>query len=149
MTGALSLILRLDQTLKKTILYSLNIKFKVSINIITRTSERCILLKIYVMHKDSLMMIIYDLLINITSSALPMSMPRIAICFYVQNRMYVQYAMVVYRSHDTARSLAHGVFISRSTGNPDPLAKSRPTGKIQIHWLGDKVVHIVTRNIKK
>ncbi len=33
--------------------------------------------------------------------------------------------------------------------NPDPLAKSRPTGKIQTHWLGHKVVHIVTRNIQK
>ncbi len=32
---------------------------------------------------------------------------------------------------------------------PDPLAKSRSTGKIQTHWLGHKVVHIVTRNIKK
>ncbi len=32
---------------------------------------------------------------------------------------------------------------------PDPLAKSRPTGKIQTHWLGHKVVHIVTRNIQK
>ncbi len=45
------------------------------------------------------------------------------------------YVMVVCRSHDTAGSLAHGVFISR------------PTGKT--HWLGHKVVHIVTRNIKK
>ncbi len=33
--------------------------------------------------------------------------------------------------------------------NPDPLTKSRPTGKIQIHWLGHKVVHIVTRNIQR
>ncbi len=34
--------------------------------------------------------------------------------------------------------------------NPDSLAKSKPTtGKIQTHWLGHKVVHIVTRNIKK
>ncbi len=33
--------------------------------------------------------------------------------------------------------------------NPDPLTKSRPTSKIQTHWLGHKVVHIVTRNIKK
>ncbi len=33
--------------------------------------------------------------------------------------------------------------------NPDPLAKSRPTGKIQTHWLGHKVVHIVTPNIQK
>ncbi len=41
-----------------------------------------------------------------------------------------------------------GVFISRPTGNPDPLAKSRPTGKIQTHWLGHKVVHIVIRNIQ-
>ncbi len=40
------------------------------------------------------------------------------------------YAMVVCRSHDTAGSLAHGVIISRPTGNPDQLAKSRPTGKI-------------------
>ncbi len=32
--------------------------------------------------------------------------------------------------------------------SPDPLAKSRLTGKIQTHWLGHKVVHIVTRNIK-
>ncbi len=61
----------------------------------------------------------------------------------------VFYAMVVYRSHDKAGSLAHGVFISRPTGNPDPLEKSIPTGKIQTHWLGHKVVHIVTRNIKK
>ncbi len=38
------------------------------------------------------------------------------------------YAMVVCRLHDTAGSLAHGVFISRPTGNPDPLVKSRPTG---------------------
>ncbi len=33
--------------------------------------------------------------------------------------------------------------------HPDPLAKSRPTCKIQIHWLGHNVVHIVTRNIQK
>ncbi len=33
--------------------------------------------------------------------------------------------------------------------NPDTLAKSRPTGKIQTHWLGHKVVHIVTSNIQK
>ncbi len=33
--------------------------------------------------------------------------------------------------------------------NPDPLAKSRPTGKIQTHWLRYKVVHIVTHNIQK
>ncbi len=33
--------------------------------------------------------------------------------------------------------------------NQDPLAKSRPTGKIKTHWLGHKVVHIVTRNIQK
>ncbi len=33
--------------------------------------------------------------------------------------------------------------------NPDPQTKSRPTGKIQTHWLGHKVVHIVTRNIQK
>ncbi len=33
--------------------------------------------------------------------------------------------------------------------NPDPLAKSRPIGKIQTHWLGHKVVHIVTRIIYK
>ncbi len=32
---------------------------------------------------------------------------------------------------------------------PDSLAKSRPTGKIQTHWLGHKVVHIVTHNIQK
>ncbi len=45
------------------------------------------------------------------------------------------YAMVVCRSHDTAGSLANGVFMSRPTGkiqthwqNPDPLVKSRPTG---------------------
>ncbi len=44
------------------------------------------------------------------------------------------YAMVVCRLHDTAGSLANGVFISRPTGNPDPLAKSRPTGKIKTHW---------------
>ncbi len=59
------------------------------------------------------------------------------------------YAMVVCRSHDTAGILAHGVFISRPTGkNPDPLSKYVPTGKIQIHRLGHKVVHIVTHNIK-
>ncbi len=46
------------------------------------------------------------------------------------------YAMVVCRSHDTAGSLAHGVFISR------------PTGKIQTHWLRHKVVYIVTSNIQ-
>ncbi len=40
----------------------------------------------------------------------------------------VVYAMVVCRSHDTAGSMAHGVFISRPTG------KSRTTGKIQTHW---------------
>ncbi len=45
--------------------------------------------------------------------------------------------MVVCRLHDTAGSLAHGVFISR------------PTGEIQTHWLGHKVVHIVTGNIQK
>ncbi len=33
--------------------------------------------------------------------------------------------------------------------NPDPLSKSIPTGKIQTHWLGHKVVHIVTRNKQK
>ncbi len=33
--------------------------------------------------------------------------------------------------------------------NPDPQAKSRSTGKIQTHWLGHKVVHIVTRKIQK
>ncbi len=33
--------------------------------------------------------------------------------------------------------------------NPNPLAKSRHTGKIHTHWLGHKVVHIVTRNIHK
>ncbi len=44
--------------------------------------------------------------------------------------------MVVCRSHDTAGSLTNGVFISRHIG------------KIQAHWLGHKVVHIVTRNIK-
>ncbi len=59
------------------------------------------------------------------------------------------YAMVVCRSHDTVGSLAHGVFISKPTGNPDPLAKSRPTGKIQTHYLGHKVVHIVTSTIQK
>ncbi len=32
--------------------------------------------------------------------------------------------------------------------NLDPLAKSRPTSKIQTHWLGHKVVHIVSRNIQ-
>ncbi len=42
-------------------------------------------------------------------------------------------AMVVCRSHDTEGSLANGVFISRPTGNPDQLAQSRPTGKIQTH----------------
>ncbi len=33
--------------------------------------------------------------------------------------------------------------------NPDPLVKSRPTGKFQTHWLGHKVVHIVTPDIQK
>ncbi len=33
--------------------------------------------------------------------------------------------------------------------NLDTLTKSRPTVKIQTHWLGLKVVHIVTRNIQK
>ncbi len=56
--------------------------------------------------------------------------------------------MVVCRLHDTAGSLAHWVFVSRPTGNRDPLAKSRPTGKIQTYWLGHKVVHIETRNIQ-
>ncbi len=32
--------------------------------------------------------------------------------------------------------------------NADPLAKYKPTGKIQTHWLGHKVVHIVRHNIK-
>ncbi len=32
---------------------------------------------------------------------------------------------------------------------PDPLVKSRSTGKIQTYWLGRKVVHIVKRNIQK
>ncbi len=59
------------------------------------------------------------------------------------------YAMVMCRSHDPAGSLVHGVIISKPTGNPDPLAKSRPTSKIQTHWLVHKVVHIVTRNIQK
>ncbi len=58
------------------------------------------------------------------------------------------YAMVLCRSHDTAGSLAHRFFyIHTHWQNADPLAKSRPTGKIQTHWLGHKVVHIVTRNI--
>ncbi len=65
--------------------------------------------------------------------------------------------MVVCRSHDTAGSLDHGVFISRPTRKSRPtgkiqthaLTKSRPTGKIQTHWLGHKVVHIVIRNIQK
>ncbi len=52
-------------------------------------------------------------------------------------RGHVHYAMVVCRSHGTAGSLAHGVIISR------------PPGKIQTHWLGHKVVHIVTHNIQK
>ncbi len=56
--------------------------------------------------------------------------------------------MVVCRSHDRAGSLAHGVFISRPTCNPDQLPKSRPSSKIQTHWLGHKVVHIVIHNIK-
>ncbi len=33
--------------------------------------------------------------------------------------------------------------------NQHPLANSRPTGKIQTHWFGHKVVHIVTCNIQK
>ncbi len=52
----------------------------------------------------------------------------------LNRQSYHYYAMVVCRSYDTAGSLAHGVFISRPTGNPDPLAKSRPTDKVQIHW---------------
>ncbi len=67
---------------------------------------------------------------------------------YITGVLHI-YAMVVCRSHDTAGSLAHGVFISRRTSNLDPLAKSRPTDKIQTHWLGHKVDHIVTRNIQK
>ncbi len=58
------------------------------------------------------------------------------------------YAMVVCRSHDTAGSLAHGVFISRPTHklqshlqNPDLLVKSRSTCKIQTYWLGHKALH--------
>ncbi len=43
------------------------------------------------------------------------------------------YDMFVCRSHDTARSLAHPVFISKPTDNTYPLAKSRPTVKIQTH----------------
>ncbi len=39
----------------------------------------------------------------------------------------IHYAMAVCRSHDTAESLAHG------SSYPDPLAKSRPSGKIQTH----------------
>ncbi len=78
-------------------------------------------------------------------------------CFFHHNknahiyycRFERYYAMVVCRSHDTAGSLVHGVFISKPIGNSDPLAKSRPTGKIQTHWLGHKVVHNVTRNIQK
>ncbi len=33
--------------------------------------------------------------------------------------------------------------------NPDPLAKSRPTGKIQTQWVGHKIVHIVTCTVQK
>ncbi len=66
-----------------------------------------------------------------------------------QHIEFILYAMVVCRSHDTAGSLAHGVFIFKPTGNPDPLAKSRPTGKIQTHCLGHKEVHIVTCTIQK
>ncbi len=57
----------------------------------------------------------------------------------------IHYAMVVCRLHDTAGSLVWPMGFSY----PDPLAKSRPTGKIQTHWLGHKVVHSVTRNIQK
>ncbi len=44
------------------------------------------------------------------------------------------YTMVVCRSHDTAGSLDHGVSYPDPQANPDPLAKSRPTDKIQTHW---------------
>ncbi len=37
----------------------------------------------------------------------------------------------------------------RGFSYPNPLAKSRPTGKIQTHCLGHKVVHIVTCTIQK
>ncbi len=76
--------------------------------------------------------------------------------YYQSKNDYTIYDMVVYRSHDTAGGLAHQVCISRPTGqiytlcqNPDPLARSRPTGKIQTHWFGHNVVYIVTHNIKK
>ncbi len=39
--------------------------------------------------------------------------------------------------------------IQTHSQNPHPLSKSRPTGKFQTHWLGHKLVHILTRNIKK
>ncbi len=39
--------------------------------------------------------------------------------------------------------------IQNNWQNPDPPAKSRSTGKIHTHWLGYKVVHIVTCNIQK
>ncbi len=70
-------------------------------------------------------------------------------CFLNIKRRLCFLCYVVCKSHDTAGSLAHGVFISTPNGNPDPLAKSRPTGKIQTHWLGQKVAHIVTLNIQK
>ncbi len=57
----------------------------------------------------------------------------VSIPLSIMTIVIIDYAMVVYRSHDIARSLAHGVFISRPTGNPDPQAKSRPTGKIQTY----------------
>ncbi len=57
----------------------------------------------------------------ITRSTIPKCMKRSTMTGILH------YAMVVCRSHDTARSLAHGVFISR------PTSKSRPTGKIQTH----------------
>ncbi len=50
--------------------------------------------------------------------------------------------MVVYRSHDTADYGPCGFHIQTHW-------QSRPNGKIQTHWLGHKVVHIVRRNIQK
>ncbi len=47
--------------------------------------------------------------------------------------------------------LCHGcVYITWYSRESGPwVIISRPTGKFQTHWLGHKVVHIVTRNIKK
>ncbi len=64
-------------------------------------------------------------------------------CLHFDRLVSKFYAMVACRLHDTAGSLAWWGFHIQTHW------QSRPTCKIQTHWLGHKVVHIVTNNIQK